>query len=285
MNNYVLKYMKEYAILKIEKGVEMEQKKNKNRLIILLAVLVVILTVLCALFATGTISFKNFTINNNNQSNGDVVDSNIDLYDLEEIYDTLGIDKNETRSLKHCLNYNLSSNNYLENSKKIFSLYVILNGYNVTNIPLEEQQKIMYCDVVKSDDCSGSQPFFSPAAARVISKPRANIVISKYNLQDTDFLMDFPHISNYVDDMYGYFTEYASGGGCDYIIKHNLDIEENEAHGVTVVDKQTVKKLKYDEEKLKYVYDNEINQTVTYVLKGEYDTYHYVYYLDSVSVK
>lgn len=47
----------------------MEQEKNKNGLIILLAVLVVILTVLCVLFATGTISFKsqNETTENTNK--------------------------------------------------------------------------------------------------------------------------------------------------------------------------------------------------------------------------
>ena len=260
----------------------MEQEKNKNGLTILLAVLVVILIVLCVLFATGTISFNE---TGNSQSKGDVVDSNIDLYKLEEIYNILGIDNNETRSLNHCLNYNLSTNDYLNNSKKIFSLYAMINEYNEYNIPEEEKQKIMYCDVFKSDDCSSPQTFFGAAAARVISKPRANLIISKYNLQDTDFLMDFPHISNIVDDMYGYYTEYASGGVCDYIINHNLDIQENDSHEVTVIDKQKVKKLKYDDEKLKYVYDNEINQTVTYTLKSKYDTYHYVYNLDSVSVK
>ena len=262
----------------------MEQEKNKNGLIILLAVLVVILAVLCVLFATGTISLKS-NETGNNQSNGVVVDNGIDLDKLEQIYNILGIDNNETRSLNHCLNYNLSTNDYLNNSKKIFSLYAMINEYNEYHISDEEKQKIIYCDVVKSDDCSSPQTFFGAAAARVISKPRANEIITKYNLKDTDFLMDFPHISNIVDDMYGYYTEYASGDVCDYIIKHNLDIQENESHDVTVVDKQTVKKLKYDDEKLKYVYDNEINQTVTYTLKSKYDTYHYVYNLDSVSVK
>ena len=255
----------------------MEQEKNNKGVIALLVVLVVILAVLCVLFATGTISFKNSTANNNQVTQED----NIDIYKLEVIYNTLGIDKNETRSLNHCLNYNLSSNNYLENSKKIFSLYVMINGYNEYNIPLEEQQKIMYCDVVKSDNCSSPQAFLSAAAARVISKPTANRVISKYNLQDTDFLMDFPHVSNIADDLYGYYTDYASGGVCDYIIKHNLDIQENEVQDVTVVDKQAVIELKYDQEKYQYTYGNKTNQTVTYVLKKAENSYN----LDSVSVK
>lgn len=279
----MLKHKGRYAIIKMKKGVEMEQGKNKNGVNLLLIFIIVTLAVLCVLFATGTISLKS-NETGNNQSNGVVVDNGIDLDKLEQIYNILGIDNNEITSLNHCLNYNLSTNDYLNNSKKIFSLYAMINGYNEYNISAEERQKIMYCDVVKSDNCSSPQPFLS-AAARVISKPRANEIITKYNLQNTDFLMDFPHISNIVNNMYGYYTEYASGGGCDYIIKHNLDIHENESHEVTIIDKQKVKKLKYDDEKLKYVYDNEINQTVTYTLKSKYDTYHYVYNLDSVSVK
>lgn len=259
----------------------MEKQKDSKSLIALLVVIIVILAVLCVLFATGTISFKNVTTNDNNQSNGDVVDSNIDLYKLDAIYNTLGIDKNETQSLNHCLNYNLSSNNYLENSKKIFSLYVMINNYNIYDIQLDEQQKVTYCDVFKSDDCSSQQAFLSAAAARVISKPTANRVISKYKLQDTNFLMDFPHVSNIADDLYGYYTDYASGGNCNYIVKHNLNIKENEAQDVTVVDKQTVIELKYDQEKYQYIHENEINQVVTYVLKKAENSYN----LDSVSVK
>ncbi len=53
----------------------MEQEKNKNGVIILLAVLVVILTVLCVLFATGTISFKSNETNNNTSDNNQVTDN------------------------------------------------------------------------------------------------------------------------------------------------------------------------------------------------------------------
>lgn len=71
----------------IDKGVEMEQGKNRNGLIILLAVLVVILAVLCVLFAMGTINLKSdetFNNNNeqtnekNNESNTTVNNSNTD---------------------------------------------------------------------------------------------------------------------------------------------------------------------------------------------------------------
>ena len=51
----------------------MEQEKNNKGIIILLAVLVAILTILCVLFATGTISFKsNESINNNQSSKNNI---------------------------------------------------------------------------------------------------------------------------------------------------------------------------------------------------------------------
>ena len=50
--------MKRYAIIKIEKGVEMEQQNNKNGVNLLLVVITIALAILCILFATGTINFK-----------------------------------------------------------------------------------------------------------------------------------------------------------------------------------------------------------------------------------
>lgn len=68
----------------------MENQKNNKRVIALLIVIIVILSVLCVLFATGTISFKsndvynnekNQTVNDNNQTNQD----DINNYDAEAI--------------------------------------------------------------------------------------------------------------------------------------------------------------------------------------------------------
>ena len=62
----------------------MEQEKNKNGLIILLAMLVVILAVLCVLFATGTISLK--SQENNSASNNDSVVNNNDNSKQERVF-------------------------------------------------------------------------------------------------------------------------------------------------------------------------------------------------------
>ena len=49
----------------------MEQEKNNKGIIVLLTILVVVLAVLCVLFATGTISFKSNDLNSNQQANED----------------------------------------------------------------------------------------------------------------------------------------------------------------------------------------------------------------------
>ena len=74
-----MKYKDSYAIINVEKGVKMEQEKNKNGLIILLSVLVVILTVLCVLFATGTIDLSNDTSNNSQQASESNQQTNNDM--------------------------------------------------------------------------------------------------------------------------------------------------------------------------------------------------------------
>jgi hypothetical protein len=63
-----LKYKGKYAIIKIEKGVEMEQKKKKNGVNLLLIFIIVILALLCVLFATGTVSFKSNEITNEDKN-------------------------------------------------------------------------------------------------------------------------------------------------------------------------------------------------------------------------
>lgn len=65
----MLKYKGKYAILMIEKGVEMNQEKNKNGVIIFLIVISAILVVLCVLFATGTINLKSNEVTDNDNIN------------------------------------------------------------------------------------------------------------------------------------------------------------------------------------------------------------------------
>ena len=70
----------------------MEQEKNNKGIIILLAVLVVILTILCVLFATGTINSKSNEVNNNSQTNNE----NINNTESQPIQGELG--ENDTFS-------------------------------------------------------------------------------------------------------------------------------------------------------------------------------------------
>ena len=67
----MLKYMNRYDILIVEKEVEMEQEKNNKGVIALLVVIIIILLALVILLATGTVSFKNTALIENQQSNSD----------------------------------------------------------------------------------------------------------------------------------------------------------------------------------------------------------------------
>ena len=71
LNSHILKYKEKYAIFIIKKGVSMEQEKNKKGVNLLLIFIIVILAVLCVLFATGTISLKSneVTDGSDNQTN------------------------------------------------------------------------------------------------------------------------------------------------------------------------------------------------------------------------
>ena len=67
----------------------MEQGKNKNGVIILLVVIIAILTVLCVLFATGTIHFnRQETIDCNNENTGEKAseDTGSRINDFKELY-------------------------------------------------------------------------------------------------------------------------------------------------------------------------------------------------------
>lgn len=75
MGLYLLKYNSKYGILIIGKGEKMDQEKNKNGIVILLVILVIILTAFCVLLATETISFKSNSVDNNTD-NRHVTESN-----------------------------------------------------------------------------------------------------------------------------------------------------------------------------------------------------------------
>lgn len=66
-----MNYKQKYVIINVEKGVKMEQGKNKNGVNLLLIFIIVVLTIFCILFATGTISLKSkeITAGDDNQTN------------------------------------------------------------------------------------------------------------------------------------------------------------------------------------------------------------------------
>ena len=85
----MLKYKEKDAIIKIEKGVEMEQEKNNKGVIALLVVIIVILLALVILLATGTISFKQQeVINCSNEKMSETTSEDADstINDFKELY-------------------------------------------------------------------------------------------------------------------------------------------------------------------------------------------------------
>ena len=65
----------------------MKEQKNNKGVIILLIVIILILSVLCVLFATGTIQFKSNESENNGQieeNNDEVLDDQLDIGDIDD---------------------------------------------------------------------------------------------------------------------------------------------------------------------------------------------------------
>lgn len=98
----------------------MENQKNNKIVIVLLIVIIVILLGLCALFATGTISFKSNDVDNNELNNDDINE------DVDDNYLKFVID-NENK-VNQC--HSISKNNYHSYEK---SYAVIINNISIKN--------------------------------------------------------------------------------------------------------------------------------------------------------
>ena len=131
--------------------VNMEQGKNKNGIIALLVVLVIILAVLCVLFATGTISFKNNEIDNTKNINQQINEIDNMKNDNQNI-----IDNSESQSTSYStwMNYILDQNitniiinrsRYADNPKDEYNAKVNITTEQLKNI----FSKLMNYNLVK----------------------------------------------------------------------------------------------------------------------------------------
>jgi len=136
-----LKYKENYAILILEKGVEMEQEKNKNGVIALLVVVIVILLALVILFATGTISLKSNETTNNQSSentNNNVPETtnntreDLSSDELNELSTFFDVYKSNENALMEFVTFSnpseLLDKNAANISNNIYYLQMILSG-------------------------------------------------------------------------------------------------------------------------------------------------------------
>lgn len=112
----------------------MEQEKNKNGVIILLVAFIIILTILCVLFATNTISFNSNSVNNSNQSNGEAIENN------NETDITNSAEQNENSNSKYAIKSmtNAKFNIFWDNTEheiKISDGKLVVEGnvFSITN--------------------------------------------------------------------------------------------------------------------------------------------------------
>ncbi|MBE6156432.1 MAG: hypothetical protein E7161_01670 [Firmicutes bacterium] len=122
----------------------MENQKNNKGVIALLVVIIVILSILCVLFATGTISFKssNVECSNNNSNNATDGDSNGEnkFEDDEAIAEEI-----ELKSEVDAINHGNSSEELVE-----YKTYIKNNKLYAKNLKTNEEKMIFDKEPVKN---------------------------------------------------------------------------------------------------------------------------------------
>lgn len=264
----------------------MEHEKNNNGLITILISIIVILSVLCILFAFGIIELK--TKNSNNNRNNNIVEKNkIELNDehintndysnetnkkeennstlINNLYNFIGINWEKSQN-GDCLNYYISNHNYKEYAKNIISLYHDNKNNTVTLSEIERDK----CD----ENCKS---FSTANDGRVAYKNEIEKIIKFYNFPNE--IYSFFTIFNGLDNYYFYMTANPIGS-CHYIITHNTNVTNTINNDVIrITDNQTVIDHAFgDDNKI----NSKKNQTVTYEFKKKSDG---EYYLDNVVVQ
>lgn len=122
----------------------MENQNNNKGIIALLVVIIVILAVFCVLFATGTISLKSSTTNNNQQTNENTQTNTIDNNTTNDNDNNDSNDYIKTTSDKIRLNVTQDYNEYAEISIEQGNLVVKTSRYKrevVNNVGTETKDE------------------------------------------------------------------------------------------------------------------------------------------------
>lgn len=278
----------------------MEKDKNNYKgVIALLIAIIVILSTLCILFATGIISFKSNDIDNNKNITGDNnIESDVNTNDnkkfklknndvteveLNEVFNILGLNEyyhsNQYETFdenKECLNNYISQNDFRNNNKEIFAWYALTHDmYTNTG-----QTEIIYdtngdgqADVTA---CAGA------ADCGSIKKSDANKIIELYKLTNIEeYLDEMPEPYKNIE----YIINYHELTGmhpimCNIKIEHNIEAEYNESKNIVIIDRQNV--LEYGSFEESDQIKTKKERVVTYNFKKDNNN---KFYLDNVNVK
>ena len=145
----------------------MENQKNNKGIIALLIVIIVILSALCILFATGTISFNSNKVNENDINNSENVDNNSNNEDTNgsiQNANDVGNDNNlnnyiKTTSDKVRLNVTQDYNEYAEISIEQGNFVITTSKYKVevVNNLVKETKDESYEGVTKTFSINGEK--------------------------------------------------------------------------------------------------------------------------------
>jgi len=249
----------------------MENQKNNKGVIALLIIIIIILSVLCILFATGTITFKsnnidnkenneNITDNNNQnqeiQNNTNEINNNeIDKTTLNKLFDIIGIPSTNNPYGSSELNDYISNNDYTKNANEIL---------RHTNIGIIEDN--IDVDV---NECA--------PRCNVYTKENADNLIKIYNLPGT--INDYFTKSTKLENIYILHISTsvaAEWNGPDAGITHDVTSEYINSTDIKITDKQIIKKYNENREL------QATNQTTTFIFKKDNEN---KFYLDNVTVK
>ena len=280
----------------------MENQKNNKGVIALLIVIIVILSALCILFATGTISFNsnketdnviNENVNDNYQSdnnkNVDVTkkfkleNNGVDENDLNEAFDILGLYEYYNSNLytsfdedKECLNNYISQNDFRKNNKEIFAWYALTHDMG-TNTGQTE--------IIRDVDGDGKADIAACGGAAdcgSIKISDANKIITLYKLTGMDeYLDEMPEPYKNTEYLINYYT--LTGMHpimCNIKINHNVEAKYNENNNLVIIDTQNVTEYGFFEESEQI--KSQKDKIVTYNFKKDSNN---IYYLDNVNVK
>ena len=220
------------------------EKKNKSGIIIgILIGIIIVLTALVILLATGTISFKDNQDNNkttNNENNDikeennnktEIINKGVDIETLNYLLKGLGIPTNSTDYGNTLVSYYVSRTDYKKYANEII-VHASVNGYgNVDGVELPDDYD-KYKDKGACEDAIG---------CAIISEEKAHEILMLYSFGG--YLTDYFHKSSVLDKMYGIHfggtLVHGEFNGPDARIKHKVKAE-NDFPKITITDEQEI---------------------------------------------